>query len=103
MKKICTLFFAIALILALENTIVGQTIKTPEEFFGFKPGTDYKLFNYEKLIDYLKLLEQSSPRVKLAQIGKSPMGKPMYVFCISSADNIKNLDKLNKPSACPES
>ncbi len=96
MKKILTLCITVALIMAFENAGRAQTIKTPEEFFGFKPGTDRKLFNYEKLVDYLKLLEQSSPRIKLAQIGQTPMGKPMYVVCISSADNIKNLDKLKE-------
>ncbi|MCX6287825.1 MAG: M14 family metallopeptidase [Bacteroidetes bacterium] len=96
MKKICALFFVFALIVTHVNALKAQNVISPEEFFGFKPGTDKKLFNYEKLVDYLKLLEQSSPKIKLAQIGRSPMGKPMYVVCISSADNIKNLDKLKE-------
>ncbi|MEI7492330.1 MAG: M14 metallopeptidase family protein [Bacteroidota bacterium] len=96
MKKIYTLIFAFALIFSNLTAVKAGNFISPEEFFGFKPGTDRKLFNYEKLIDYLKLLEQSCPRVKLAQIGKSPMGKPMYVVCISSADNIANLDKLKE-------
>ena len=96
MKKIVVLFFALVFTLSLNNAAAAQNVTTPEEFFGFKPGSDRKLFNYEKLIDYLKLLEQSSQKVKLALIGRSPMGKPMYVLCISSADNIKNLDKLKE-------
>ncbi|MCX6284062.1 MAG: M14 family metallopeptidase, partial [Bacteroidetes bacterium] len=96
MKKIYAFVFAITLIFSSLFAAKAGNLISPEEFFGFKPGTDRKLFNYEKLIDYLKLLEQSSPRVKLAQIGNSPMGKPMYVVCISSADNISNLDKLKE-------
>ena len=96
MKKLTAIFTGLALVLSIIASTEAQNVKTPEEFFGFKPGTDRKLFNYERLVDYLKLLEQSSSRVKLSQIGLSPMGKPMYVVCISSADNIKNLDNLKE-------
>jgi len=96
MRKIFALSIASVLIFSLICSAEAQNIKTPEEFFGFRPGTDRKVFNYEKLVDYLKLLEQSSPRVKLAQIGQSPLGKPMYVVCISSGENIRNLDKLKE-------
>ena len=96
MNTFCKIILAFALVASFESTAPAQDIKTPEAFFGFKPGTDRKLFNYEQLIEYLKLLEQSSPRVKLAQIGNSPMGKPMFAVCISSADNIKKLDQLKE-------
>lgn len=96
MKGMRIVILALAFFAFSMGTAKSQNVTTPEEFFGFKPGTDRKLFNYEKLVDYLKLLEQSTDRVKLAQIGKSPMGKPMYVVCISSADNIKNLEHLKE-------
>jgi hypothetical protein len=96
MNPFFKVILAFALFAAIDITAPAQEIKTPEAFFGFKPGADRKLFNYEQLIGYLKLLEQSSSRVKLAQIGTSPMGKPMYAVCISSADNIKKLDQLKE-------
>jgi len=96
MKRLYILILAFAFALTGSVSAAAQAVKTPEEFFGFRPGADRKLFNYEKLVDYLKLLEQSSARVKLAQIGQSPMGKPMYVVCISSAVNIKNIDRLKE-------
>lgn len=68
----------------------------PTSFFGFIPGSDQKLFDYEQLIDYLNQLEKTSPRVKLKEIGKSPLGKPMYIAFISSEKNILNLDSLRK-------
>ncbi|MEI6883995.1 MAG: M14 family zinc carboxypeptidase [Bacteroidota bacterium] len=96
MKNLRFIFLASALIVIGLGPAISGNIKTPEEFFGFKPGTDRKLFTYEKLVDYLKLLEQSTDRVKVEQIGKSPLGKPMYVVCISSADNIKHLERLKE-------
>ena len=74
----------------------AQNVQEPETFFGFKPGADYQLFNYDKLIDYLNLVDKSSDMVKMVEIGKSPMGKPIYSLFISSEENIKNLDKLGE-------
>jgi hypothetical protein len=66
---------------------------TPESFFGFKPGADRKLFDYEQLIEYLQKVADS-PRLELREIGASPMGRPMYVALISNETNLQRLDEL---------
>jgi len=71
-----------------------RSIQTPEEFFGFKPGTDRMLFHYEEMISYFQKLDEASPKLKLIEIGKTPLGRPMYIAFISSAENINNLNKL---------
>lgn len=91
--KAFTWIFAILLLPTLSNS---QNIPEPEKFFGFKPGADYQLFNYEKLIDYLSLTAKSCDMVKLVKIGQSPMGKPIYALFISSEENIRNIDKLGE-------
>ncbi|MBN2236637.1 MAG: hypothetical protein JW729_03705 [Bacteroidales bacterium] len=68
-------------------------MQTPKDFFGFQPGSAGNLFNYNQLIDYLSLLDANSPRLKMEQIGESPMGQPMYILFISSEENIQNLEK----------
>lgn len=75
--------------------ICGE-IETPEKHFGFKPGADRMLFGYEELIGYLQKLAAASPRLKLVEIGKTPLGKKMYIAFFSSAENIKNLGKLKE-------
>ena len=70
------------------------TIRKPSDFFGFQPGSDRKLFTYEQLIDYLEELDTGSPRIKLEEIGTTPMGKPMYIAFISSEENINNLEAM---------
>ena len=75
---------------------VQNNMKTPAEFFGFQPGADRMLFNYEEQIDYLEHLANYSPRIQMKTIGESPMGKPMYAAFFSDADNIKNLDSLRE-------
>jgi hypothetical protein len=68
----------------------------PESFFGFKPGSDRMIFDYEKLISYFQKLDEASPRVKMIEIGTSPMGKKMYLIFISTKENINKLDDLRK-------
>jgi hypothetical protein len=68
----------------------------PDDYFGFEPGADRKLFTYEKLVSYLQQLDAESPRIKMVQIGESPMGRPMYIAFISSEENIHNLEALRE-------
>ena len=95
MKKILSLLPVTLLLHAC--LLNGQTnIPVPEDHFKFKPGTDRMLFDYEELIEYLTLLDKASLKFKLVENGKSPMGKPMYIGFISSAENINSLDQLKK-------
>ncbi|MBN2185228.1 MAG: hypothetical protein JW746_07865 [Candidatus Krumholzibacteriota bacterium] len=71
-------------------------IISPAEHFGFAPGTDRELFDYEELIEYMKILDSGSPRLKLLEVGRSPMGRPVYVAFISSDRNIEDLDLLKE-------
>ncbi len=68
----------------------------PEKFFGFQPGADRKLFSYGQLIDYLSELDAQSPKLKMQEIGTSPMGRKMYICFISAAENLDNLDRLRE-------
>ncbi|MBW6459440.1 MAG: hypothetical protein K0B08_02605 [Bacteroidales bacterium] len=71
-------------------------IQSPGDHFGFEPGEDRMLFNYEPLTDYLKKLDEASGMVKMLEIGRSPMNKPIYICFISSEENINNLDRLKE-------
>ena len=98
MKKLTPSILCMLLVLTTTITVTAQrsSIPKPEEFFGFVPGSDYMLFNYEQLTGYLMKLDQASPMVKMVEIGESPMGKKMYIVFISSAKNISNLDRLKE-------
>ncbi len=92
-----SILFVFITIIAYPQQVSAQSgIPKPEEHFGFVPGSDYMLFNYEQLIEYLVKLDKVSPMLKLVEIGQSPMGKKMYIAFISSEKNINNLDKLRE-------
>ena len=73
-----------------------QTVPAPIDHFGFTPGDDRMLFDYEELIAYMKKVEELSPMVKMEQIGYSEMGRPMYLLFVSSEENISNIDRLKE-------
>jgi hypothetical protein len=78
-----------------QNSVRSEAqIPAPAAHFGFQPGSDGMLFDYEQLVAYLEKLDAASPRVKLQRIGQTPMAKPMYILFISSEENIKDLDTL---------
>ncbi len=70
----------------------GQ-LPSPEDFFGFRMGADYKIADYTEIVSYLQMADEKSDRATLRQIGATVLGKPMYVMFISSEENLKQLDK----------
>ena len=68
----------------------------PEEILGYKPGTDFKLMDYEDLSRYFNALSKSSNRIKLIEIGKTSEGRPHLMAIMSSEENLHNLDKYKE-------
>ena len=74
----------------------STAVVTPEEYFGFRPGDDRKLIDYGQLVSYLTELDDASPRVRMIEIGQSPLGRKMYIAFISSEENIGSLERLRE-------
>jgi hypothetical protein len=88
-----------AAVLALTGgalTVAGATVPTPEEYFGFRPGTDRKLVDYGQLSAYLTELAVASPRVMMEEVGRTVQGRPMYLVFISTEENLVRLDELKR-------
>ena len=87
------IFFTFILIVLLSVGVTfAQNIPSPEDVIGFMPGTTRKLASYEQAIEYWKALEKATPRMKLFELGKSEMGKPLTYAVISSEENMAKLD-----------
>lgn len=68
-------------------------IPKPSDVFGFEVGADYKLADYDQMLEYYEKLAASTDRVQMIEIGKSVMGRPMKLLFISSEENMKSLEK----------
>jgi len=67
-------------------------LPTPEQFFGFRIGADTKLVRWDRMLEYYRLVEKASDRVRLRELGKSTEGNPFVVLEIASPDTLKQVD-----------
>ncbi|MBV8819289.1 MAG: hypothetical protein JO022_13085 [Acidobacteriaceae bacterium] len=74
----------------------SATLPTPEQFAGFRMGTDKKLLLWDKIVDYMKLTAASSPRVKVEEVGKTSMGRPFLAVTISSPETVADLNRYKE-------
>jgi len=91
MKKFITICFIISL-----SFLNAQSLKSPEEFLGFKVGADYKIADYETISRYFKHLSENTKYIHYQNIGKTSLGKDMFMAIISTPENIKSMEKYKK-------
>lgn len=72
---------------------VSAQVPTPADVIGFAPGTDYKLADYDQVVDYFRALDAASDRVVVEEIGRSTLGKPLLLAVISSEANIRDRER----------
>lgn len=81
-----------------ESISYGQEVPAPEEILGFKVGADYHLATYQQAYKYFKVLEKASPMIKIIEMGKTSMGKPMICAVITSVENMEKLERFREIS-----
>jgi len=73
-------------------------LSSPEEFYGFKPGTDRELVKWDKIVEYFRHLDAASDRVKVEEVGKTTKDNPMILAYVSSRENLERLDEIREMS-----
>ncbi|HOT69347.1 MAG TPA: M14 family metallopeptidase, partial [Candidatus Saccharicenans sp.] len=89
------LFLSLSVVI-LPLTSSSAEIVSPEKFLGFQPGQDFKLANWKQITDYFQLLSQASNRIKLIELGKTTLGRPLVMAIITAEENFSNLDRYKK-------
>ncbi len=80
------------------NISHAQTIPSPKTILGFQPTDDKTIADWSQIVNYFQKLDAASDKVKVQEIGKTTLGKPLVVAFISSIENIKNLEKYKQIS-----
>jgi len=88
MKKSSLLIVVMFLLTAL---VIAQ--QSPDQYLGFKLGSDRNLAGYNQIKAYFELLSRESTRVKTEIIGKTTKGNDLFMAVISSASNLQELEK----------
>ena len=99
----CLLLFASCI---LPVSVDAQNVPTPKSVLGFHPTDDRTIADWTQISGYFTTLDRASDKVKVEEIGKTTLGKPQIVAYISSAENIKNLDRykaISRQAANPSS
>jgi hypothetical protein len=85
----------LALTLSDHRTSARQVqTQTPEQFFGFRIGTDGELARYPRILEYLQHLTKTSNRIKYEELGKTTMGNPYVLATISAPENLAKINRL---------
>lgn len=77
-------------------TLSAEDVPKLDSHFGFTPGDDYKLADYQQVSSYFRKLAAVSDRIRVQEFGKSANGKPMLVAFLSSPENLKQLDRYRE-------
>jgi hypothetical protein len=89
----------LCLVFLTQITLAQKKITSPQEFFGFKLGSDRKIARWDKIVDYFKALEKQTTKLKVINMGPSTMGNPFLLVIISSPENLANLERLQEVNA----
>jgi hypothetical protein len=84
------------LVFLLSVPILSAQVTSPEQFLGFKVGTDKKMADMLQIVEYFRMLDEQSDRIAVQEVGKTTEGNPFIVAIISSASNHKNLEKYRR-------
>ncbi len=79
-------------------TLWAQAALTPpEQFFGFRPGTDKKIIPWDPMVRYFRQLEkEGSGRIKVVDMGPTTLENPFLLVIVSAAENISNLETIRQ-------
>jgi Zinc carboxypeptidase len=68
-------------------------VPSPQQVLGFTPGDDRKVADWTQITDYFARLDRASERVSVREVGRSTLNRPLVAAFISSAENIRELDR----------
>lgn len=103
--------FAVAIIAAIlffshqSNTSFAQNeksksrearVSSPQEFLGFRPGTDRTIADWRQITSYFARLDRASTSVRVETIGETTLKRPFIVAYVSAPENIRELDKFKE-------
>ncbi len=70
----------------------GQSLPSPEQFFGHVVGAEKKLVRWDKQLEYFRAIAKASDRVLYQEVGKTTNNNSFVLMVISSPANLKNIE-----------
>ena len=92
-----SLIFWLLLLALAPMSLPGQA-KSPTEFMGRAPGTDFELAGWETIGGWFDQFGENTPTAMTLNVGTSTEGRPVRICVISSKENLANLDRIKEIS-----
>jgi hypothetical protein len=92
--RVLSAFLLACIVCAAAGAACAQSLPTPEQYLGFRVGTDKKIASWPQVVEYMSMAARASDRVRVAELGKSTMGNPFILLTISSPANLARLDEI---------
>ena len=85
-------------LLGIASVAVPATAQVipPEEYLGYKVGSDYVLTTYQQAIGYLEKIAGETDRMVVRDMGPTSMGEEQKYLIISSSANMAELDRYRE-------
>lgn len=85
-------------LLGIASVAVPATaqVTPPEEYLGYKVGSDYVLTTYQQAIGYLEKIAGETDRMVVRDMGPTSMGEEQKYLIISSSANMAKLDRYRE-------
>jgi hypothetical protein len=84
-------------VLILTHSIpVEAQVTPPEQYLGYRVGTDYVLTTYQKAIGYLEQIAGQTDRMVVRDMGPTSMGEAQKYVIVSSSANMAELDRYRE-------
>ncbi|MFL9485432.1 M14 family metallopeptidase [Chitinophagaceae bacterium LWZ2-11] len=82
-------------IMAFCYSSFAQTLQSPEQFLGYKPGTRFT--RHYKIVDYFKAVAQAKPDlVKVEKYGETSEGRELMLAYIATPENLQKIEEIRK-------
>jgi len=72
----------------------NNSILSPEEFVGYEIGFQHT--RHDQIVSYLTYLSSVSNNANLIEYGKTHEGRKLVMLCVSSKDNLEDIDSIKK-------
>ncbi len=87
----------LALVLSVDTGVLTQqAVPSPASVFGFEPGADNSLANYDQVVEYFRQVAAASDRVELVDAGVTTRGRRFVFALVSSPANLARIDRLRE-------
>jgi hypothetical protein len=78
---------------ALAEPAKATAVPSPREVLGFAPGDDRTIADWKQISNYFSLLDKASDRVLVQPLGRTTLGRTLFVAFISAPENLHALQR----------